>query len=174
MALALLFPLSVHAGSYLGPVYSGGTYYGKGTDGTTTGVKTWPDKPLTATVKGTSYTGWGGYGIASKPASALATGVLTSTFPWQPAAGQTQATDPPPTQVIVTEAASARASSTAIPALPHSTASCSDGLGPAAVITTVEDPNSTPPAYSSTSGSCEDVLCTAQTGGATVTLTSTA
>ena len=63
MALALLFPLSVHAGSYLGPVYSGGTYYGKGTDGTTTGVKTWPDKPLTATVKGTSYTGWGGYGI---------------------------------------------------------------------------------------------------------------
>jgi hypothetical protein len=93
LALTLLSFLTLapaQAGSYIGPVYTGGIYTAPNPQGVQT--------PYPYALTGTNY---GGASGGAGPPSC--TGTITTTFTWQPAAGQTIISDPPPATVIVSE-----------------------------------------------------------------------
>jgi len=90
LAIILLAPAPAHAGSYVGPYYSGGQHW-MGTEGfvldTATNTPIWNP--------GGSYEEGGPNVDAS----------LTAVFNWVPATGMTAETDPPPLNVIIMQSA---------------------------------------------------------------------
>ncbi|MBV9852044.1 MAG: RHS repeat protein, partial [Armatimonadetes bacterium] len=119
LLLAHLFGPAALAGSWSGPVYSSsGTY---------------SQQLVNGGVNGGSWDPAGdGYSVGPQDSlSVSASGTVTATLTWQPAAGQSLQTDPPPATVPVLEsaAASAGASYTGTGAAP---CAASDGMGPPA------------------------------------------
>ena len=113
MASLLLAAPNAHAGSYSSPVYSGGTYHGRGGPNGAEG-----DYNDTL---GTS--GWGGSG--NSVTSASAAGTINATFTWQ----TTQNEPPPPSgSVIITETSTAGAGVRTPPG-GSCQATCDDGFG---------------------------------------------
>jgi hypothetical protein len=110
--LSLVTLAPAHAGSYIGPVYSGGIY----TAPSPQGIQT----PYPYALTGTNY---GGASGGAGPPSC--TGTITSTFTWQPAAGQTIISDPPPATVIVSESCTVSATTN----YPGSMGAYNTGLG---------------------------------------------
>ena len=161
LSCLLLTSLKAHAGTYTwtttgadgkitaqSPTYTGGIY----TQPNAQGVQTQYPYKLT----GSSYGGAsGGAGAPS------CTGTISTTFTWQPAAGQTMTTDPPPTVVVVTENCTVMASANR----PGSTGSYDTGFSGAG------QSGSVPFTFGgSNSATVSGVRYTSPAGGATVAL----
>jgi hypothetical protein len=120
LSFAVLAP--AHAGSYTGPVYSGGA----STEPPSSGHPSIPYATGSSLVNGTNYGGYGGG--SGDIGSSSCSGKITVTFTLQPAAGQTLLTDPPPPVVILQETCMAEATGNSIPAATIG-GSCDNGLG---------------------------------------------
>ena len=156
----------VRAGSY-SVSYSGGTSRTQSDSMGT--VSTYPYGPATYTANGTTYDGWGGAGtLYSSPTATSCSGTITATFTWQPASGQTAQSDPPPSQVFITENGLAQANSSQNYSPPPAGGAISNGLGQ-----TMNPISQTPPSngYSTASGSCQSTKYSTKSGGQTVTIT---
>ena len=106
-----------YAGTYSGPVYSGGEF-----TLTLSGGRTILDVP---------YGGTGPYGFSGGvPGTGHGFGAITATFTWVPTTGQTAATDPPPASVVVQEYCNTHAASTnnSLGGGPSPSVSCDNGL----------------------------------------------
>ena len=123
LSIATLSALTpARAGSYIGPVYTGGNAY----QAAYTGHPVVPYALGSSTFQGGQYGGYGG--DAGGTVNASCTGTITTTFTWQPDPGQTLTSDPPPLNVILQESCMAAASGNSIPAATVG-GSCDNGLG---------------------------------------------
>jgi hypothetical protein len=170
LSIATLSALTpVLAGSYIGPVYTGGNAY----QAAYTGHPVVPYALGSSTFQGGQYGGYGG--DAGGTVNASCTDTITTTFTWQPDPGQTLTSDPPPLNVILQETCMAAASGNSIPAATVG-GSCDNGLGASqGALTQTVTPYGSPPIFYTEYGSglVNSTRYQIITGTPTITLTRT-
>ena len=152
---ALFFASNAYAGSYSGPVYSGGKFTLTGLSG--------------QTILNVPYGGTGPYGFSGgTPGTGQASGTITTTYTWVPASGQTVVSDPPPASVIVQESCTATAGSSSGASDGSSlvpSADCDNGLNAQETKT-----QSVGPGVTTINAQCSSTRYKVVSGGSVITL----